>query len=766
MKLTTKNTLFRQISTSLVRTALATTLVLPLALTGCGLFSGDDASADNGTIGSLSAVVSSTHSAVVSNLIANSDESYVDLTLNLTGTTFSFSATGAASPTATTADDLAGSIVVTAGTATADRVYPLANIVAGATSATVRAYVAANAVESGSVAVTVKSGALSSRRALAATAGSYSAGGITVAETGSALSVNATTGTSWEATSKSYMLTLSQSGYQFASSLEGLVEVLDYSGENFDATTVTVSRTSDTVATVTVAGTVDVTNEAYATGTLAFLVADTAVVSSSDTSSTIGEEIICVSDESYVINGGQAAIAIGSSSARTASYSVRGMINATIESDTITLTLTNAYFADDATEDCITLVDSTVDEDDEDSGIEDLSITDFALGSAGSDGKIRTATFKVTAIEQLSSSDEDFDATVSFTVAAYGEANASELELTSAGSLDLSFVYYPGTHLEAPTVAQLIAANSADGTGAVTATCEVTQIVFDDQLEYSLATAVSAGETIATGTVGSTEVTFVAVSATAAGASSIAVKADTTELSGAVSLTISSDLVENADADVTFTQTTAINIATLTFDQDYASVTDALTVAASTNCESGLSIESGALKFDLPASTNSRSAYTTDDFGISSMTEGMYVVEFDATLATGTNQDSEIALRSTKATTNGSDGCNASSSSNYLFRLTGLATTKKWTLNDDDGTQVLLDTSTAYHFTIQVDIDNQTVYAWITDPDGGYMAGSASSGVAVNQAGDSWLADNINMMCGRYATSTQIIDNVVVYKNR
>lgn len=762
MKLFTKKSLFRHGTTFA-----GAVLALSLAFTGCGLFSEDEPSADDSSIGSLSASLDSTKSAVVSNLIANSEESYVDLTLSLSGTAFSFAATGNATPSATNADDLSGSIIVTAGTATADRVYPLADIAAGAATASVRAYIAADAVESGSIGVTVKGNALKSRRVLSGTAGSYTSGGITVSKTNAALQIKATTDTSWDATSKSYTLTLSQSGYKFAETLTGLVNVIDASGENFSGTTVSVTRTSDTVATVTVAETVTVINEEYATGTLVFSVDKTAVVKT-DGSANIGEDITCVSEEGYTVNGGTAAIAIGETGSSTASYSVRGMTNATITSNLITLTLTNAYFASTATSDCITLVDSTVSEDDENSGMEDLTITDFTLGEAGSDGKIRTVTFKVKAVEQLASVDENFTSTISFKVAALGEVSGTDLELTSEGSLDLSFVYYPGTHLEAPTAAQMINANTVTGTGAVTAESEVTVIVFDEDLGYTLKTNVSAGDTVATGTVGTTNVTFVALTDTAAGAKSVPVKVAATGLTGEVSLTISKDLVTNADADVTFTQTDTTGIATLAYYQNFENTTveSLIGIQAADMCNS--EIATSALTgnkywrhyfVDAGGRSGARVAYTNDNLNTITASKS-YTLEFDAALTPMAN-NKDFFLVSTTTKTDGNNMDDEAKNPYVLYMTTAYgASASKWTFNGSgDVTSVTLTNGETYHFTLKVSVGTSSTTVTLSISN---SSGDVISDVPLKIQGSSYAANSICLGVGLGTGAEQTVDNIVL----
>lgn len=195
------------------------------------------------------------------------------------------------------------------------------------------------------------------------------------------------------------------------------------------------------------------------------------------------------------------------------------------------------------------------------------------------------------------------------------------------------------------------------------------------------------------------------------------------------------------------------------YSQDFSTVTDASTVATSTNAQGQLAIQSddahgSYLAFDFSSTgSNSRGAYM-DFADLSVADENTYIVEFDAAITPGNNQQTYFTVKGTDFAYI-SGNVNNGAGSGYLFNLVNTAGgSTEYTIN---GTQtVTIPGGEWCHYKLYVDKTRGLVSATIT----GAVTGSIADKVITAYDGQGNAA-GIYMLAGRYYP-VEKIDNIVV----
>mgnify|MGYP002624586606 FL=1 len=275
--------------------------------------------------------------------------------------------------------------------------------------------------------------------------------------------------------------------------------------------------------------------------------------------------------------------------------------------------------------------------------------------------------------------------------------------------------------------------------------------------------ALEKGATVATGTIGSTNVTALAASTVSKGASQIPVVISGTSFSGEVSLAIESSLDYRSPA---VSADDCYDVYTVYYGQDFESVTSYSDVATYSS-ESGVS---SAIMTD-SNDNNYFQAYVNNASGGRAVrmptmsaipSSGQYVIEFDAGISPSNTANSSAILALTTSTT-----VATSLDSNYLLRLyyngtangSDSATSFTWTVNGSTTTEVSLKSYTFYHYKVVVDITNSVAKATITSSDGTttYLDKETLTDVT------SYKATNLYMLMGKGYRSRLMLDNLAVY---
>lgn len=155
------------------------------------------------------------------------------------------------------------------------------------------------------------------------------------------------------------------------------------------------------------------------------------------------------------------------------------------------------------------------------------------------------------------------------------------------------------------------------------------------------------------------------------------------------------------------------------YTQDYESAQDASSWsagdAAALKLVTGDATYGNYISYDFSAiSTNSRGAETT--FTADTSGKDYYVIEFDAALKAGNNQNTDFAVKTSDFAYSGktiNDGAGAG----YLFKITTTNSTT-WTINDSSANTVELAADAWYHYKLIVDTNLGMTSATITDAEG------------------------------------------------
>lgn len=731
MRFRHKQNFLKRLASVSVSTALAASLFL---FPSCSMFDTDDDDDSSNSVASGSLTIAGDLDALAT------VSSTVDVTLSLSGATFA--SAGVANIT-----DLTDYITIKAGNATSSKVIVAEDFAAGASSIKVKATITGASLGEGSLGAVIRGNLISSRSAVSANGGSYLFKGADVTDT-------SLTVTPSEAFSQEY--TISLEGFEFAttdtSTLANYITVTDSAdtaGDDLGEIAVAVSSVSTDSAVVTISGTP--ARNTYEEGELTFTLASGAIKNVTDTLS-------CVTKPSYVINGGTASI-----SASSLSITGYGTVDATCTSGTITLALDHATFSSTSVaSDVLTVTDSN--------GLTP-TISNWTIAN-----DLASASFKVSVSKDLESSADNTTGTLSFSLNAAGTSLGSgTLAITSTVSYALNYKSY----LTYPSASDVLTATGSD-TNAGVYTTVINLAAFDESV--SLASSLSAGATVATGTIGTTSVTAVAVSAVSAGATKVPVKIATTA-TGAVSLTTASGVVASP---ITITQTNTAHIATaLSYVQDFESSTDiddySITVQDATKSASEIATSETTLinsgnpipssygnvwrHYNVSNSNGVRGAYLP----LSNIpSSGNYVIEFDARLAGSnlTNGDHFIITNASRA--------NGTTINNYIFAMdcttanTGSRTTESIAWNLYNGNTSASDTTVSlredlfYHYKVTVNRDDETVTVAVNCADDSSVA-SPLSETEVSINGSSYSATGIWLGTCKQLLAEQMIDNIVVY---
>ncbi len=215
---------------------------------------------------------------------------------------------------------------------------------------------------------------------------------------------------------------------------------------------------------------------------------------------------------------------------------------------------------------------------------------------------------------------------------------------------------------------------------------------------------------------------------------------------------------DTVTADITlYAKWTALAAGTI-YTQDFSKVTDASTVATSTNAQGNLKIAEDAshgkyLMYDFSADrVNSRGAYMNFD-GADVSDKDKYVVEFDAAVKPGDNQATFLAVKGTdfsyldKNINNGAAG-------GYLLNLTNGGPGTVYTMNKTQ--TVTIPSGEWCHYKLYVDKTKGLVSTTIT----GSVTGSIADKVVTSYDGEGNVA-GLYMLAGRY-NPVMSVDNILV----
>ena len=201
------------------------------------------------------------------------------------------------------------------------------------------------------------------------------------------------------------------------------------------------------------------------------------------------------------------------------------------------------------------------------------------------------------------------------------------------------------------------------------------------------------------------------------------------------------------------------NAETAWYSQDFTGVTDASTVAKSTNAQGQLVISKDDLhgdylSFDFSSqSDNSRGAYMNFT-GVDVTAEDKYIVEFDAALKPGNNQGSAFAVKGTDFAYI-SNNINYGAGTGYVLKMTcGNNTT--YTINDTASATAEIPSGEWCHYKLYVDKQQKLVSTTITNAGGTAIVDK----LATSYNGNGNVA-GIYMLAGRYYP-VQSVDNIVV----
>lgn len=738
-----------------------------LLMTGCDLADDQDFNTNSdGSVTSGSLTVSGELNNDVGAKGANAT-----LTLSLSNTTFALDAA--------TGDNLSGYINFTAldssgstiETITNTKVVAASAISAGATSIPVTATFSDNGtstIENGSFKASVSSGALSGSAKTTGTGGSINlaASTLTAGTVTDGVFTEAGDGL-WTVSGGSSVGT----GYVLIT-FKGKAEGFTYSPTNASGDTLDVTVTSLDTSDTAPLGTVTATATAYTggilvkvegagtavlatqTGTFSFNVpyanikkgdTDFATYWDIDTTS-VDYKTFTSADALWKING--ISLSLSGDGIDTAAEGY-GTVDATVTTDAILVTATAA---DGSTVTVNSL--SAVDSDDD-----SITFTGTSTGTAN--------TFKLSYTNSLASSADNKAGSLVLTANLTVGGNSLSVTASETAAYSLSYKSY----LETPTAAQVLAATNSDTTAEV-----YTTVINLAAYGKALSAAPAEGTAVASGTVGSTNVTAEALSG--ATASYIPVKISGTDLSGAVTLTMS------GDDSIVVKQTDTLHLAKLTAVQNFETATDiatySITVQDATKAASEIATNTTTLinsgnpipeaygnvwrQYNVSNDKGVRGAYMPLT-GVPS--SGIYVIEFDARLAPSNLTNGDNFMITNAVRSNGNDVKNTIFALDCVTANTGSQTQQAidwrlWSNNTDTGITVPLREDLFYHYTLKIDVDNAKVTIAIacTD-DTSVEAPLEETEIAIH--GSSYVATGVWLGTCKQLLAEQMIDNIVVY---
>lgn len=739
-----------------------------LFFAGCKLV-GDDPDLNTVSDGSLSSGALSVEGALNNDVGASG--ATADFTLTLSGTTCAL--------TASAGDNLSGYIDFAAldstgaviSTVKNTKVVAKSDIQPGATVLSVTATFTDSGtaeIENGTFKVSVSSGALNgaaktstvggsiSLAASSLTAGTVSDGVFTAASDGLwTLSGNSTVGTGY------ILITFKGKAEEFTyvptNESGDTLEVTVSSLDTTDAAplgSLTATATAYTGGMLVKLEGTDAVALATQTGTFSFKVpyanikkgdTDFATYWDIDTTS-VDYKTFTSADALWKING--ISLSLSGDGIDTAAEGY-GTVGATVTTGAILVTVSAA----DGSEVTVNSL-SAVDSDDD-----TIAFTGTSTGTAN--------TFKLSYSADLSSSADNKSGSLVITANLSVGGNSLSVTASETAAYSLSYKSY----LENPTAAQVLAATGSD-TNTEVYTTVINLAAFDKALSATPAE----GDTVATGTVGETQITAVALSG--ATASYIPVKIAGTGLSGAIELTMS------GDNSIVVEQTDTLHLASLKYAQDFESSTNisnySISVQDATNAASEIATNATTLinsgnpvptsygnvwrQYNVSNNKGVRGAYMPLT-GIP--TSGGYIIEFDARLAPSdlTNGDNFMITNATRS--NGNDVKNSIFALDCVTANTGGQTQQAiawrlWSNNTDTGKTVSLREDLFYHFTLKVDVDNAKVTIAVACTDDTSVADPLEeTEVAIH--GSSYVATGVWLGTCKQLLAEQMIDNIVVY---
>lgn len=201
------------------------------------------------------------------------------------------------------------------------------------------------------------------------------------------------------------------------------------------------------------------------------------------------------------------------------------------------------------------------------------------------------------------------------------------------------------------------------------------------------------------------------------------------------------------------------------YTQDFSKVTDAKTVATSTNAQPQLVIKEDAahgkyLAYDFSSTdTNSRGAYM-DFTGVDVSGKEKYIVEFDAAVKPGNEKATYLTVKGTDLEylkdTHGKRNINEGADTGYLLKLTNGSTGTKYNVNDIPGKDVTIPSGEWCHYKLYVDKTQKMVTITIT----GSETGSIADKMVSAYSGEGNVA-GLYMVAGR-KFSVMAVDNILV----
>ena len=192
---------------------------------------------------------------------------------------------------------------------------------------------------------------------------------------------------------------------------------------------------------------------------------------------------------------------------------------------------------------------------------------------------------------------------------------------------------------------------------------------------------------------------------------------------------------------------------TYIYQQDYEGVSDILSIWESEHGSNFLSLQKDAIHGSYaqfaPVAVNSRGALTS--FGIE--TGSVYMVEFDAFLQAGDNQNTNFAIsgKDMKYYGNSNDGID----SGYILKLDAPAKSTVWTISGTSSNTTVDIPQDWVHFSVAVDKVTKNATVTISNGDTVYYEGV----VAISGTGD---LNGLYTRAGRYNPVIKV-DNIKVY---
>ncbi len=270
-------------------------------------------------------------------------------------------------------------------------------------------------------------------------------------------------------------------------------------------------------------------------------------------------------------------------------------------------------------------------------------------------------------------------------------------------------------------------------------------------------------------------------------ASEVTISVASTAKVGTATITVTASADACTSTSATYTLTITKGYAYTVYSQDFESVSDIgdVVTAASSTYNPTIALVTGDATYGSYGSisfnsSNARGQTATIATGLPATLTTDYKVEFDMRLA-GPNATKSTATQAAQFVL-ASDAINTEASSaysgSYLFALynyvygtdsteensghTNGSQNNLWYVSlDSSGTEITIDRTLWYHYTIVVD-EKGAVTATILGSDGTYALGSADAGASVNATSTAFCY--MNMLLGR-AAGCYYIDNMVVKSN-